>query len=84
MSMEKTIRRVTDPEEQQMEAYRYWQNLPVGERLTAVWEISRDAYAFAAAFRGDAAHDASKSERSITRVQAPHGAFLKKAPCAHG
>lgn len=34
--MDKTIRRVTDPEEQQMETYRYWQSRPVGERLVAV------------------------------------------------
>jgi hypothetical protein len=31
--MDKTIRRVTDPDEQQAESYRYWQSLSVGERL---------------------------------------------------
>ena len=46
--MDKTIRRVTDPEEQQMETYRYWQSRPVGERLIAVCELSEAAYAFAA------------------------------------
>jgi hypothetical protein len=46
--MDKTIRRVTDPDEQQAESYRYWQSLSVGERLSAVWDASEAAYAFAA------------------------------------
>ena len=44
--MDKTIRRVTDIHEQNAENYRYWQSLPPGERLAAVWETTRDAYAF--------------------------------------
>ena len=44
--MDKTIRKVTDPKRQQAETYRYWQSLPVGDRLTAVWEASVNAYAF--------------------------------------
>lgn len=55
--MDKTIRRVTDPEEQELETYRYWQSRPVGERLVAVCELSEAAYAFAADFRGNSAHD---------------------------
>lgn len=46
-TMDKTIRRVTDPEEQQAETYLYWQSLSVGERLSAVWDASEAAYAFA-------------------------------------
>ena len=38
--MDKTIRRVTDLEEQDAETYRYWQTRPVGERLAAVCELS--------------------------------------------
>lgn len=49
--MDKTIRRVTDLEEQQNETYRYWQSRPVGERLLAVCELSHSAYEFAAAFK---------------------------------
>jgi len=49
--MDKTIRRVTDIEEQQAETYRYWQSRPVGERLIAVCELTESAYAFAAAFK---------------------------------
>lgn len=44
--MDKTIRRVTDPDEQQRETYRYWQGRSVGERLIAVCELSESAFAF--------------------------------------
>jgi hypothetical protein len=54
--MDKTIRRVTDFEEQQAETYRYWQSRPIGERLIAVCELTEAAYAFAAAFKR-AAHE---------------------------
>jgi hypothetical protein len=50
--VDKTIRRVTDLDEQEAESYRYWQSRPVGERLTAICELSEAAYAFAAAFKG--------------------------------
>jgi hypothetical protein len=49
--MDKTIRRVTDLEEQQAETYRYWQSRSVGERLVAVCELSQAAYEFAAGFK---------------------------------
>jgi len=69
VSMDKTIRRAADPDEQQLETYRYWQSLPIGDRLTAVWEASEAAYAFAAAFKGAPFNDGRGSERSITRAQ---------------
>ena len=50
--MDKTLRRVTDLDEQQAETYRYWQSQSIGARLIAVSELSQEAYAFAAAFRG--------------------------------
>jgi hypothetical protein len=31
MSIDKTIRRVTDPREQERESYRYWQRQSVGD-----------------------------------------------------
>jgi hypothetical protein len=49
--MDKTIRRVTDIEEQQAETYRYWASRSIGERLKAVCETTEEAYAFAAAFK---------------------------------
>jgi len=69
MSMDKTIRRVADPQQQQLETFRYWQSMPIGDRLTAVWEASEAAYAFAAAFKGAPLNDGRGSEKSITRVQ---------------
>jgi hypothetical protein len=56
--MDKTIRRVTSVEEQQIETYRYWQSRPLGERLLAVCELSEQAYAFAEGFKGAPANDA--------------------------
>ena len=67
--MDKAIKRVTDPEEQHMETYRYWQSRPVGERLVAVCELSEAAYAFAAGFRGELAHDDEGLQGSSSRVQ---------------
>jgi DNA-binding beta-propeller fold protein YncE len=73
MSADKTICRVTNTEEQQTETYRYWHSLSVGERLSAVWEVSQAAYAFAAAFKENLTNDAQGSERTITRVQRSRG-----------
>lgn len=69
MSADKRIRRVTDLERQQAEAYRYWQSLPVGDRLSAVWDASEAAYGFAAAFGGLPVNDAERSERAILVVK---------------
>ena len=49
--MDKSIRRVTNLEEQQAETYRYWQSRPIGARLVAVCELTEAAYAFAATFK---------------------------------
>ena len=38
--MDKAIRRVTDIAKQDTENYRYWQSLSVGDRLTALWDLS--------------------------------------------
>lgn len=69
MFVDKTIRRVTDAGQQQTENYRYWQSLPLGDRLSAVWDVSEAAYSFASAFKGGGGHDAERSERILTRVQ---------------
>jgi hypothetical protein len=67
MSEHKTICKVTDAEQQQAETYGYWQSLPVGNRFSAVRDVSESA--FAAAFKGNHTNDAHGSERTITRVQ---------------
>ncbi len=66
--MDKTIRLVTDLEEQEAETYRYWQNQSVGARLVAVCELSEAAYAFAADFKGALADDAQRLQRPSSRV----------------
>ena len=69
MSLDKTIRRVTDFHEQQLETYRYWQSQSVGDRLSAVWDVSEAAYAFAAAFKGAPRHDDQGHERPFARIE---------------
>jgi hypothetical protein len=44
MSKGRTIRRITDPKVQRLEAYRYWQSRTVAERMEAVDEVVREAY----------------------------------------
>jgi len=73
MPMDKTIRRVTDLEEQQNETYRYWQSRPVGERLIAVCELSEAAYAFAADFKGAPPHDAQGLQGSAAGAERERG-----------
>jgi hypothetical protein len=67
--MDKTIRRVTDLKEQRMETYRYWRSLPVGERLSAVYQASVDGYAF----KGVLIDHAQRSPRHLVRIQRQQG-----------
>jgi len=72
MTFDKTIQRVDDPREQEQATLRYWQSLPLGERLSAVWDASEAAYGFAAAFKGGAPdYDARRLKRVLTRVERP-------------
>ena len=43
--MDKTIRRYKNFDEMKADEYRYWQSRPVHERLDAVEELNRTAYA---------------------------------------
>ncbi len=68
--MDKTIRRVTDLEEQQVETYRYWQSRPAAERFLAVWETTAAAYAFANGFKGEPHYDPTRrSKATLKRVE---------------
>ncbi len=69
MSTDRQVRRVVDTRQQQRETYLYWQSLPIGDRLSAVWDVSEAAYSFAAAFKGVRIDDAEGSERPVTRIQ---------------
>lgn len=72
MSPDKTILRIHDPRQQEQDTLHYWQNLPLGERLSAVWDVSEAAWSFAAAFKGGSPdHDARRPERTLTRVERP-------------
>lgn len=72
MSSDKTILRIHDHREQEQATLRYWQSLPLGERLSAVWDASEAAYSFAAAFKGGLPdYDARRLERTLTRVERP-------------
>jgi hypothetical protein len=71
--MDKTLRRISDVDEQQAETYRYWQSQSIGARLIAVSELSQQAYAFAAAFKGVPAHDEQGFSRPAARIQRPRG-----------
>jgi hypothetical protein len=68
MSIDKRVRKVKDTRQQQRETYLYWQSLPIGDRLTAVWDVSEAAYSFAAAFKGVPIDDAEGSEGPATRI----------------
>ncbi len=67
LGVDKTIRRVTDIEEQDAENYRYWQGLSIGERIIAISEMSAAAYAAEGVEDG---HDAG-SARVLVRVERP-------------
>ncbi|HEY1807025.1 MAG TPA: hypothetical protein VGG42_00620 [Acidobacteriaceae bacterium] len=70
MGSDKTILRIHDLREQEQATLRYWQNLPLGERLSAVWDASEAAWSFAAAFKGGSPdYDARRFERTLTRVE---------------
>ena len=70
--MDKTIRKVTDLEEQRAETYRYWRSRPSSERFEATWEISRDLYT--QYYRRRCLPEyVEGSARSIARVQRPQG-----------
>ena len=69
--MDKTLRRVTDLDEQQAETYRYWQSQSIGDRLIAVSELSQTAYAFAAAFKGVPVNDEQGLSGHSARIQRP-------------
>lgn len=64
--MDKTIRKVTDLEEQQAETFRYWQSRPVAEKFAAIDEIVRMAYRL----KGIRAEEL-RSSRSLVRVERP-------------
>jgi len=64
-TVDKILRVVTDLKEQQAETYRYWQSVPVGERLNAVMELSKTLYTM----RGMRFDDGQRPSRNIVRIE---------------
>ena len=64
--MEKTLRRISDVEDQKAEDYRYWQSVPGSERMRATWELSFEAYKLKGL-----AHDGQRLQRTLVRIQRP-------------
>ena len=64
MSMDKTIRKITDFQAQKRETYRYWQSVPIGERIIAICELSKTAYSLKGVGLAG-----SRSPRHIVRVE---------------
>jgi hypothetical protein len=62
--MDRTLQRVESVKAQQSETFRYWRSRPDYERMEAVAQIVRDAYALKGIDL-----DAQGSDRSLTRVQ---------------
>jgi hypothetical protein len=67
MSIDKTIRRVTDFKAQRMETYRYWRSRPCAERMAAVEEIIRSAY-----LSKGIDLDQLPSDKTLKRVERPN------------
>jgi transcriptional regulator NrdR family protein len=62
------IRVVSSVEDQEAENYRYWQSLPIEERLSAVAEVTKSAYALKGVHpRAIRRHEGSSSR--ISRVR---------------
>lgn len=38
-----TVRKLGTTDEQNVDAYRYWQSLPVGDRIVGTWELTKSA-----------------------------------------
>jgi hypothetical protein len=71
--MERIIRKVVDPPQQDRETYLYWLSQTVGDRLSAVWDLSAAAYAFAASFKAAPVHDDERYERPLKHFQQKRG-----------
>jgi dimeric dUTPase (all-alpha-NTP-PPase superfamily) len=67
MSVNRTIRRVSDFKAQRMEAYRYWQSRSAAERMNAIEEVVRGAY-----FAKGIDLDCRSSNKKLVRVVRPN------------
>ncbi len=62
--MDKSIRKFSSLDAMKAEEYRYWQSVPVRERIQAVWDITLESYRL----RGEI-QDVPRLQRTLVRVQ---------------
>jgi hypothetical protein len=67
-SMQPILRKYTSLEEMKADEYRYWQSRPAHERLDAVEEINRMAFAIKGT---EPQPDVPRFQRSIVRIPCP-------------
>ena len=66
--MDKTLRKYTEFDEMKADEYRYWQSRPVHERMDAVEELVKTAYAL----KGwEMEQDVPRLQRSFVRLPCP-------------
>jgi hypothetical protein len=73
----RTLRRITDRDEQDAETYRYWQSRSCEEIMAAVEELTRSGYASKGIDL-----DVQGSERTLVRVQRTRH-WTQAALCGH-
>lgn len=62
--MDKTVRKVTDLEEQDLETFRYWQSRTSSERMNATWELTLEIYRMKGLVK-----DGQRLQRSVVHIQ---------------
>lgn len=62
--MDKTVRKVTDLDEQERETFRYWRSRSSSERMNATWEFTLEIYRM----KGLVA-DGQRLQRSVVHIQ---------------
>ena len=62
--MDKTVRKVTDLEEQERETLRYWRSRTSSERMNATWEFTLEIYRMKGLVK-----DGQRLQRSVVHIQ---------------
>ena len=62
--MDKTVRKVTSFEEQEMETLRYWQSRSTSERMNATWDFTLEIYRMKGLVK-----DGQRLQRSVVHIQ---------------
>ena len=65
--MDKTLHRYASLDTMKGDEYRYWQDRPVHERMSAVWEITLSVYQM----KGLVQDDEPRLQRTLVRLPSP-------------